>query len=243
MRLAAIYNAWDGIELLRGSMDCLRYHVDSFIIVWQSVSNFGEFYDPIRDIDLTGFRNVVMIKYDPVGINGGLNERNKRNIGLQEAKNQKCTHFLHIDVDEYYQDFGAAKDLYLRSGHNGSVCQLYTYFKLPTLRFDTPDNYYVPFIHKLLPGSEVGFKRYPFYVDPTRKVNETDVVCLPDIYMQHFSWVRKDIGRKIRNSSARDNIMVSTLEADYNSYLSEGSFVNGYGKKLISVDNNFNIQI
>jgi hypothetical protein len=242
MRLAAIYNVWDGAELLKGSMDCLKYQVDDFIIVWQDISNFGERYNPLDDVDLSGFKNVVLNKYYPTLTAGGMgNERAKRNIGITIAKTLKCTHFLNIDVDEYYEDFADAKQKYLDSGADGSVCKLYTYFKTPTLRFESPDNYYVPFIHKLDSNTIVGVNNYPFYVDPTRMVNETDVVELP-IFMHHYSWVRKDINRKANNSSARHNIERSNLLFEYNSDLKEGSYADG-GRKLISVENKFRIEI
>jgi len=63
--LAAIYNVWDGIELLRGSMLQLKGHVDYFIIVYQTTSNFGEQYNPLPDIDITGFDNVHLVCYNP----------------------------------------------------------------------------------------------------------------------------------------------------------------------------------
>ena len=47
MKLAAIYNVWDGEEHLLGSMKCLTGHIDLFIIVFQRVSNFGEPFDPL----------------------------------------------------------------------------------------------------------------------------------------------------------------------------------------------------
>lgn len=243
MKLAAIYNAWDGICLLRGSMLCLKNHVDLFIIVWQDVSNFGEKYNPIPDMDLSGFPNVILHKYDPTVGAGPFNEKKKRNIGLDIARANGCTHFLHLDNDEYYEDFGEAKNLYIKAGKAGSVCKLYTYFKLPTLRFDTPDGYFVPFIHELRADSQAGMRNYPFYVDPTRRINETEVIELP-VYMHHFSWVRKDIERKCRNSSAKENIERGTMLQDYYSpNIGPGYYVKDYDKKLVNVPNLFSINL
>ena len=47
MKLAAIYNVWDGVELLRGSMESVKDGVDLFIIVYQNVSNIGEVFHPL----------------------------------------------------------------------------------------------------------------------------------------------------------------------------------------------------
>lgn len=242
MKLAAIYNLWDGAELLRGSMECLKDHVDLFIIVYQEVSNFGEQYDPFQDVNIDGF-NCLKIKYDPVSIAGSINERAKRNLGISSAKNLGFTHFIMMDTDEYYEDFGAAKQEYLKAGKPGSVCKLYTYFKKPTLRFVTEDGYFVPFIHELKEHTVTGERNYPYYVDPTRRVNENDVALLP-VHMHHFSWVRKDIERKIRNSSAKINLERGTMLRDYNNPdVGPGFYVSDYDKSLMEVENTFNISI
>jgi hypothetical protein len=241
LRLAAIYNAWDGIELMRGSMLCMKDHVDLFIIVYQDVSNFGEQYNPLPDMDLSGFANVTLVKYDPVVGAGAYNEKRKRNLGLDIARDKGCTHFLMVDCDEYYENFGEAVYLYKNFGHRGSVCSLYTYFKLPTLRFETKDGYFVPFIHELKPETQAGVRHYPFYVDPTRRINETEVVELP-VTMCHFSWVRKDIERKCRNSSAKENIEKGTMLQDYYSdHVGPGYYVKDYDKKLIEVPDYFGL--
>jgi hypothetical protein len=247
MKLAAIYNIWDGIELLQGSVKCLKDHVDVFIIVWQDVSNFGESYSPLADIPLDTFEGaahkVFPIKYDPVVGAGMFNEKKKRNIGLDMARAHGCTHFLHIDCDEYYEDFGKAKELFIQSGKPGSVCKLYTYFKLPTLRFENPDGYFVPFIHELREDTQAGVRHYPFYVDPTRRINETDVVELP-VFMHHFSWVRKDIEKKCRNSSAKENIENGTMLLDYHSpEVSAGYYVQDYCQKLVEVPDLFDLHL
>lgn len=245
MKLAAIYNVWDGAELLRGSMECLKGHVDLFIIVWQGMSNFGETYNPISEIDVSGFDNVVLHRYSPVIGSGAYNEKQKRNIGIEIAALNHCTNFLHIDVDEYYENFGEAKQLYFNSGHDGSVCELFTYFKKPTLRFENADKYFVPFIHRLSHNTVAGDNRiqYPFHVDPTRRINTNDVVKLP-VFMHHFSYVRKDINRKLNNSSARNNFrhIQHVIMEDYEN-AAPGYYCKSYHDRLIEVENKFNIQI
>lgn len=251
MKLAAIYNVWDGVELMRGSVNCLRDHVDLFIIVWQKQSNYGEFYDPLEEIQnamkVISYEKVVYIEYMPdINIDGGRNELTKRSIGLKLAKQYKCTHFINMDCDEYYTDFGAAKQEYLESTADGSVCRILTYFKSPCFRLSFPDNYLVPFIHKIYDHTEMNSMNYPFYVDPTRRVNTSSVVQL-NTMMHHFSYVRKDIERKCRNSSAKHNIAKSKLLKDYYSPVlagnPEGYFLADYNQKLTVVDNIFGIDI
>lgn len=246
MRLAAIYNVFDGVELLKGSMERVAPHVDVFIIVYQTTSNFGEKFFGLDKYNLDVFGvPVFKIKYIPPSIGGAHNEAKKRQIGIDTALELKCTHFLHMDCDEYYQDFGRAKFEFERSGAGGSVCALFTYFKDPRFRCETLDNYYVPFIHKLEANTVTGVLDYPFYVDPTRRINELNVVLISAI-MHHFSYIRTDIQMKARNSSAKKNIERSTLLQDYelvNEHNAEGFFVAGLNQKLTIVENIFNINI
>ena len=108
---------------------------------------------------------------------------------------------------------------------------------------ENEDNYYVPFIHELNENTTVGNYGYPFYADPTRKINESNVVLL-DVYMHHFSWIRKDIERKARNSSAKANIEKSDLLKDYYSDETKtGYFLKDYNQKLVEVENLFGINI
>lgn len=244
-KLCAIYNVFDSVELLNGSMNCLKKDVDLFIIVWQDVSNFGEKYDCTKDFQLPNFGcKIIFSKYEPqINKGGAWNEIQKRNIGLEIAKENNCTHFLHLDCDEYYENFSEAKKQFIDSGAKGSVCKILTYFKKPTLRLENEDNYYVPFIHELKPDTIAGNTEYPFYVDPTRKINESNVVLL-HVYMHHFSWIRKDIERKVRNSSAKANIEKSDLIKDYYSDETKACyFLKDYGQKLIEVENLFGINI
>ena len=74
-----------------------------------------------------------------------------------------------------------------------------------------------------------------------RGINETNVVEIPE-YMHHFSWVRKDIHRKCRNSSARKMIERGTMLQDYESNeVGHGYYVKDYDQKLITVSDNFNL--
>ncbi len=243
MKLAAIYNVWDSTELLRGSMLQMQYRVDVFIIVFQNISNYGEHYSPLSDMDLTGFNYVLRFYSPDLSKPGFYNETTKRNIGLKAAKELNCTHFLMCDNDEYYENFPKAVDEYCAAGIQGSVCRLFTYFKLPTWRFEKEDNYYVPFIHKLNRDTYSGSPEYPYYVDPTRRINCTDVALINEP-MHHFSYVRKNIDRKCRNSSARDNIAKSKLLADYNDpNCGPGFYVEDFRQYLIEVKNIFGIEI
>lgn len=246
-KLCAIYNVWiDSIELLPHSIESIGHDVDLIVVVYQQQSNYGEHADTfselvkIKDsfpvpIELVSF---LPYKNQPASFN----EKTKRNIGLDAARKAGCSHFLHLDSDELYQDFGAAKRAFEISGYYGSVLRLHTYFKKPTLMLAEDEKYYVPFIHKLRAGTEAGGNfKYPFYVDPTRKINESNVVMLSH-FMHHFSYVRKNIDMKIRNSSARANIEKGHLREDWEK-AEVGMFVRDYNTHLVEVPNYFNIEV
>ena len=245
MRLAAIYNIFDGTEFLIPSFASVKDHVDVFILVYQKISNYGEAIDPndLDRVDLTPvlFKDSHIVEYIPNQNNGTWNETNKRNLGIQKAKDLGCTHFIQMDCDEIYEDFGKMKQEYVNSGADGSVCAMLTYFKHQTLRFEEPDNYFVPFIHKLHANTVTGSKNYPFRVDPTRSINSQNVVLISG-FMHHFSWVRRDISKKIRNSSAQKNIAKSNLLSDYmNPDIKEGSLVVDFRQKLVKVPDIFDL--
>lgn len=247
MRLAAIYNLFDGIELLKYSINSIKSSIDEFIFVYQTTSNFGEKYDPYPEIletlKETGIKNHLFVYFEPTIKAGQKNETQKRQLGIDYAKQLNCTHFIQMDCDECYKDFGKAKELYINSGFNGSVCKIYTYFKKPKLRFENPDGYFVPFIHKLNENTVTGSSKYPFYCDKTRQINEENIIELP-VFMHHFSWIRSNIGMKARNSSANVNILRGDLlEYYHNSDTGAGSYIKDYEQKLIEVDNYFNIEI
>jgi len=250
-KLAAIYNIWDGVELLKGSIDCIKNHVDLIIIVYQNTSNFGEPFAPLSDIDTSDVEAyhcpVIYEKYTPIAMGGTFNEQNKRNIGITIARKNGCSHFFHIDVDEYYEDFGKSFEEYMELGSSGSVCPIYTYFKKPTWRLETLDNYYVPFIHHLKDHTASGYGfNYKYYVDPTRVINEADVSIL-STPMHHYSWVRNDIKRKARNSSAGQQGNKLTGLLDIYSHLDSNSDPTGFiipdmgNQKLIVVEDFFGI--
>lgn len=243
MVLAAIYNVWDGDELLPYSIKSIEDHVDLIILVYQDVSNYGEQYGP-DVISQKGSVFLTAIHFRPnFSLTPAANEIRKRMLGIQKAESMGATHFLHMDCDEMYVDFGKAKNEYLESGADGSVCRILTYFKAPTLRLRTFDNYFVPFIHELKSDTIAGNRDYPFYVDPTRRINTGSVVQISEP-MHHFSWVRKDIERKVRNSTARKNIERSKLLRDYyHPDLKAGYYLEDYRQELIEVENIFNINI
>jgi hypothetical protein len=249
MKLAAIYNVWDGDELLEGSIKQIREHVDEIVVVYQTTSNHGEHYSP-----KIPFRHISTWQYFTPCLHDSpmKNEIAKRQIGIRCAQAMDCTHFILMDCDEYYDSdqFAAAKQRVEVLNLTATVVKLKTYYKLPTYQVDGFDTYFVPFICKIYPGIKCGnFREFSdkYYCDPTRQVNTGDVSQLhpQECFMHHYSWIRKNIERKLNNSSAKINFKdkIPALLEEYNK-ATIGSEISWYeGRKLVEVENLFNIDI
>lgn len=205
MKLAAIYNVFDGEELLEGSIRQIMHHVDKIICLVQTVSNHGNRYrgglDKVNE--LSNLINEVII-YDPLDISPMRNETRKRNIGREKALSLGCTHFISMDCDEYYKpdEFKDAKDKVEELGLKSTVVRLKTYFGKPEYRIVPDETYYVPFICDV--HLRIGNWSNGYECDPTRKPNAK--ATLLDLYMYHYSWIRDNIAMKIDNSSANVNL-------------------------------------
>lgn len=250
MKLLAIYNIWDDYDLLKQSVKNIENLVDGIIIVWSERSNFGEFHSPKPDIP---YHKTAWINLEPdLDKPRSVNERAKRNKGLEIASELGATHFINLDADEFYEPekFLIEKQRFIDNENlKGLVCGLKCYFRSPTLA--VPDRTLVPFIHKLTPNLRFEWNtKYPFAfdgdvrkeirIDPTRQLNINSGVEWSDIIMHHMSWIRADIKKKIRNSTARENIEKSTILTDY-CQAKEGYYCQFYKAKLEACENLFNL--
>lgn len=217
MNLIAIYNVFDGLELLKGSIEQIRDQVDGIVIVAQSVSNWGE-HDPfvLPYCDMLGA--TVVIEYSPGRVanfrDAQRMEIGKRQAGITWAREHGYSHFISMDCDEYYTTEGFEQMKKEADGRGGSYHPLRTYYKNPGWRFENYEKYYVPGIHEIKPGTVTGWHSYPVLVDPTRRINERDVRA-SEVIMHHFSYIRLDIAKKLRNSTARENIHKPDIFAAY----------------------------
>lgn len=265
MKLCAIYNTWQGLELLEHSFANIRPLVDAVIWVPSKVSNFGEgsltdepnlqYWAETLPLGTPIF--IRQIEPDPKK-DARTNETDKRNYGLQIAREMGFTHFICCDEDEFYEpeEFLKEKKRFENPKLMGLVCRVKCYFKSPTLTIGY-DTTLVPFIHKITPNLRFEFnKNYPFAwtmvdgvpfthskkirIDPTRSMNINDDVEWSEITMHHYSYIRKDLKKKIRNSTARANIERSTLVEDYVN-AKEGYFCQFYGKTLEMSPNVFGL--
>ena len=252
MKLAAIYNVFDGEELLEGSIRQIREHVDEVIAIYQVISNHGEKYDG-GITEILRLKKLGLIDHyhgfipDCKKINPTRSETNKRNYGLDKARELDCTHYILMDCDEYYDSEQFSLGVYMSKVYSAMYVPLKTYFGDPKHIIEPEEKYCVPFIHNLYHNTKVGNYNYGgVYCDPTRKDNSDNVpynLGLDGVYMHHYSWVRKDLERKINNSSANINLKKyknELIKACKNPY--DGMEVPFYkGHKLKKVSDDFGI--
>jgi hypothetical protein len=251
MKLAAIFNVWADWDLMKYSIRSIQDLVDDVIIVASDNSNYREFYPipyPFKD-DVLTFQlwgdSMEVFRVDVINSNPMQSETHKRNFGLDKAREKDCTHFIMMDADEFYdpEQFLKEKQRFIDNPNlQGLVCASQVYVKSPSLTVGL-DTTRVPFIHKITPTLKHEFNRsYPFAwegkairIDPTRSLNINSGVEWSNIVMDHYSWVRKDIHRKIRNSTAKANIERTNIAKNF-FHLKEGDICELYpGKPLVRV--------
>jgi hypothetical protein len=210
MKLIAIYNIFDGLELLEGSIRQIHDECSGILLLYQTLSNYGETDESIEPFVLrlaASLAGITVQKFEPeLRLSGTRNETGKRTAGMATAVEMGATHVIHMDCDEYYRtdEFRKAKAVIEAMGYDSTACRMYTYFKDPTFRLMPMEQYYVPFISDARLSIT---DSYPVYADHTRTAMGKKFHAFgPDeLLMHHFSWVRRDIEKKLRNSSARVN--------------------------------------
>lgn len=205
------YSVFDGEELLEGSIRSIRKSVDYVNVVYQVKSWYG---NPASE-NLVPFLLKLkkeglideLIEYHPnINIKAGKQEAFKRNIGLQAAKKAKVDYFMTMDCDEYYEEkeLEDAKNFILLNKITNSYCLQFKYAYLPTQRNINPIAF-VGLFFKLHRDSKIGKdKNLPILIDPTRVVvtkYSKKYYVLRTIKVHHYELVRKNLLKKIENSS------------------------------------------
>lgn len=252
MRLAALYNVFNGLELLDKSIQQIENLVDEIVICYQTVSYKGEHKPDVESFvdKYRGRAKFHVIKFEPdTSLFTKENERRKLQLRINFAKQLRCTHFIGMAEDHFYErhEFAQAKHLTEKHDYDVTFTSMYTYFKEPTWQLTPIEDYYAPFISKLYPDTLVAKKHmYPLRVDPSVQLStcgkwhlwEKDVIML-----HHFSMVRSDIEHKFRNAAASVRWPAGRVEKfieEYNNYnLAENPGVSYFQGRKIKVVNNY----
>lgn len=220
MKLGVSYIVFDGTELLEHSINTIRDHVDYIQVITQDMSWFGDYvpkdsYKILHSLkdrkiidELTNFKAFIPLKsYNQHAILQSKEyERSKRQLGLTTCFKNKCTHFLCMDVDEFYVEnqFIEAKKYIIENNIDLSAVDLINYVNIPTLhRGYSP--YSVPFICKINSNSKMG-RHFFTKCDPTRGIinlgkSKTHHFSRGIITMHHMENVRKDLMLKYKSTT------------------------------------------
>jgi len=272
MKLGVSYSVFDGVELLESSIKQIRKDVDFIDVQYQEKSWFGK---PAKPIDLcilnelkkkglidslTLFKNFYELK--PIKMHvmqSKIFETAKRNAGLDSCLKKGCTHFMNMDVDEFYdtEQFRKAKSI-IEEKDLETTAVSYLNYVTPTLhRGYSP--HLVPFIHKITPAARhTKFQPYFPGVDPTRGLGDESykrwrIFPKEDIIMHHMEMVRRDLASKYESTSRfylernRINELVQLVEESKskNSINFKGIIYPGAKEDsiLTPVENKFGIKI
>ena len=200
MKLGAVYNVFNSEELLEASIKSIKNQVDFVVIVFQTISNFGEKCSEDLIPTLNNLQNKglvdVLIEYTPKPFNeeemNKLLSKNKRNKGVKIAdqylneimkrevgrlacyKYGGCNYFMAMDCDEFYKDSDLKnmKTYVFDNNIDCLCCKMRNFFKWPTIELlPETEAYCVPVIYRI--HQDYPFKidaPYPCTVDPTRKL-------------------------------------------------------------------------
>lgn len=232
IKLGVSYNCFDdSIDLLEGSIKSIRNVADYVTVIYQNVSNMNNpaemdiknLLDELKEKGLVDSYHEFIPKFN---VNTPhINELNKRNIGLFDCEGVGCTHFMSMDCDEYYEEnklIKAFKEI-IEGDYDSSACQLQTYWKTGEYVLDPPEDYYVSLIYKIRNNVKLEFGvRLPVLVDPTRVMEpgKCRIFKRDELEMHHVSYVRKNIARKLYNSSSISvfNDRIEKLISDFNNW-------------------------
>ena len=255
MKLGCIYTVFNGLELLDGSIKNIYHHVDEIVIVYQELSNRGNFdgnvYNRLKKYE-QDFK-VHLVPFTPnMALNTKENELNKHNVGLEAVRNLGCSHFMLSACDHYYHpiEFQKAKEFLEEDPHDVSITAMYTYYKEPTLQLTPIEEYFMPLICRLYPDTKYTKDQWAFRVDPSVRTNrpgkdQTYIVFAESkIMMHHFSMIRQDIRNKFDNASAGirwDAEKIQRFISEYENH-KEGDELEYFGgRRTVRVPNYFNI--
>lgn len=226
------YSVFDGEELLEASISSIRSQVDYVCVVWQRISWYGAPADEgllplLKRLEAQGLIDELVEYKVNLKLRPGKNETRKRNMGLKAARRAGCTYFMSMDTDEFYreQELIKAKKFIIAHHITHSYCAVNAYGMKPT-EFVGEGGCCVQFFTRLTAFSKhCNEHRATAFVDPTRKISHTPWwlggskhFFVNGVKMNHYTFIRRDLLKKLKNSS-NDDVRLTTIgevkEYDY----------------------------
>jgi hypothetical protein len=255
MKLAACYSIFDGLELLKPSIDQIYPFVDVIIIGYQLTGwngNSSSEIGPYIERMLTGEHadKLKFVEYVPlINKTPKDNEMSKHNAMLTAARDAGCTHFFMSATDHFYLPEQLIRCIDIAAEFDVTFTRMFTYYKHPTWQLTPMEEYLMPFIMKIHPQTEFLRCKYPVVVDPALKVNTCGnwlVFPVDQLVLHHMSMIRINIREKMQNSVSLGYWPQGSAERfikEFESYsLEENPGVEYFqGRKVQVVDNYFEL--
>lgn len=226
-KLGASINIFDGEELLLDLIYSVRKEVDYLSVIYQSVGHWGNnlanphlltFLHSLKEAGLVD----EVYEWKTNGAASGVEEFNsldmqKREKGLELARDNGCTHFLNLDNDELYTNSDLTYMKRVMMGKKGrsvdySVLRHFQYYKSSGLILKHKEQEYVMGIIPIRAETKFEYGVFsPFPIDPGRKVLGKKIIEFWrfEVCMHHLSYVRKDIRTKLVSAHARDGNLLA----------------------------------
>jgi hypothetical protein len=222
-KLGLVINCFDATEFLDPLLSEIRGQIDWVAGIWQKKSYWGNPIDKEDMDELLRLKNLglinELIEFKPdYSKYSREQECEKRNMAIQSAADNGCSHVISSDADELYDpdEFRNAKELINKNGWGITYCSYVNYYRDFEHYLIYPFRPFVPFIHST-------FFKYtyngsaPGPTDPTRRISNPlniGTYIFPDeiIRMQHLAWIRKDIRKKLVNWSAKNHFKKELID-------------------------------
>lgn len=220
MKTVLLYTYFNGFEQYLHSFKSMGNLFDEVVFCYQRISNTGNENKNIAE-ELNQLRGMHLLEYKTdLSLSTKENERRKHAKMIDYAKKLNATHFVLSAVDHVYS--AEHLQVALDADVDVTFTKMYTYYKNENWRLDPPEDYYMPFVHKLYDNTRIVQRMdYPVLVDPSVRVNTMDtykVFTMDECVMHHYSMVRNDIMNKFRNSASRGNWSDEKLQVFIDEY-------------------------
>jgi len=251
MKLAMLYTTWTGddMAMLKDSIENHLPYVDGVLVFMDECSLNMEHW-PFAEKHRIDFQlsnsKVQLFRISENEMQFGNTkecERFKHDKMIQEAKKQGFTHFILSAGDHFYnpEAFEIGKRHFSEFDTDVSLTKMITYYRDKQTAVWPLEDYYMPFIHKMHPNTEISRNTtYLFRVDPSVKVNTSYRIHLFDeFYLHHYSMVRKNIKRKFRNAASSirwTNDQIKTFISEFENAKIGDKITYYQGRELKNID-------
>ena len=215
--------AFEGVEHIKNIVYEIRDDVDVVMVCLQKTSYHGDPIDQkdVDEVEMLKEKGYVdnIIWFTPTDMHADKKEQgpryvetDKRNFMLDYLERAcGCSHSLIIDSDEFYEraDFKKAKHFIDFSDEHVTYCQYINYYRDYRHIMVWPFYAYVPFISEAKYRFDFDNGGFVEPSDPTRRYKLEEqggkyyIFPYQNIKMHHFSWIRRDIVKKVDSWSSK----------------------------------------